>query len=253
MLRFIRNLKVRGKLMLFTALFVVAFMAAVAGAVFMINTVKVGGALYDEIRIYKDSIGNVALLKSDLNEVRGYLLEMIGERDKDARESCRGKIDEIASHADALFEEVLKVVRAEDVRTAITDAQGTWNDFKESMNGEVIPALAAGREDEARELAGGALKMRYNRFIEQSGGAADVLGLKIAELEENAVGSVRRNLILLGAVCGVILVVLFALAVGIIRSITGPLGKAIGIVQKNAMEVGSSSSEILSCGQIGRA
>jgi hypothetical protein len=44
-----------------------------------------------------------------------------------------------------------------------------WNAFKKTREDELVPAILAGREDEARKLAGGIQKDRYTRVQELIG------------------------------------------------------------------------------------
>lgn len=45
----------------------------------------------------------------------------------------------------------------------------TWSAFKKTREADLVPAILAGREDEARKLAGGVQKERYTRVQELIG------------------------------------------------------------------------------------
>ena len=85
MFRWTKALRLGGGLQLRTKMFVIAFAAlggmalTLAANLWTIETVKVGGPLYAQIRDRKDALEHLAILRADLNQIRAELAALAGE------------------------------------------------------------------------------------------------------------------------------------------------------------------------------
>lgn len=219
----IANLKIRDKLLVLIIAFLIPLIANTFLAVVFINQVKIGSVLYEQISDRRESLEYLALLKSDLNSVRAELLTLLLATTPNAMENGVAKIAVLSATIDTTFAYMGRQHFVEDVAVALTDANHTWQDFKKTRDDELIPAIMAGDLVLAKQLAGGVQKRRFNRFIEQIGGAVDVLTLKIGESEKaarNKVTLIIRSLLLIAAVPAAAAVVF---AFMIVASIQKPL------------------------------
>lgn len=219
----IANLKIRDKLLVLIIAFLIPLIANTFLAVVFINQVKIGSVLYEQISDRRESLEYLALLKSDLNSVRAELLTLLLATTPNAMENGVAKIAVLSATIDTTFAYMGRQHFVEDVAVALTDANNTWQDFKKTRDDELIPAIMAGDLVLAKQLAGGVQKRRFNRFIEQIGGAVDVLTLKIGESEKaarNKVTLIIRSLLLIAAVPAAAAVVF---AFMIVASIQKPL------------------------------
>lgn len=231
----IANLKIRDKLLILIISFLIPLIANTFLAVVFINQVKIGSVLYEQISDSRESLEYLALLKSDLNSVRAELLTLLLATTPNAMENGVAKITVLSATIDTTFAYMGRQHFVEDVAVALTDANNTWQDFKKTRDDELIPAIMAGDLVLAKQLAGGIQKRRFNRFIEQIGGAVDVLSLKIEESEKaarNKVTLIIRSLLLIAAVPAIIAVVL---AFMIISSIQNPLHLVMKSIQALGM------------------
>lgn len=112
-------------------------------------------------RHYETSLG-AAGLTSDLNEVRASLLTMMAVEGAD-RERTRTRLQELTKEIDGAFPEMIQ--RCDPTTaTHLQLAQAQWVAFRDTRDQELIPAIDAGKLDEARALALGVQRERYLRF-----------------------------------------------------------------------------------------
>ncbi len=216
-----RNLKIRNKLFLIIAVVFLGFAASISMGMYTINQVKVGSGLYNKISGYEHSLEKIALLKSDLNQVRGELTLLASETDKDKIEQFAAIVNELKSAIEAGFAEAMKSIESEERRIPIEDAQATWLEFIATVNDELMPAVNQGEMGRARELVTGVQKQRYHRFIDQIGTAVDTIELEIEELEKNAVVFIQKKMIYTSAVSGVLFLAILGFSLLIAGSISG--------------------------------
>ena len=75
-LTFGKNLRLRSKLLLITAIVFVGYTVSVLLGMVTLNQVKIGSKTYASIKNYNDSLFQLALLKSDLNEFHSDLISL---------------------------------------------------------------------------------------------------------------------------------------------------------------------------------
>lgn len=253
MLRFMRkpafmnnNVKLRFKLLLISAIVFIGFVLSTAMGIYIMNEVKVGSSLYKTIQNRKTSLEMIALLKSDLNQVRGEFATLIVETDRDKMAQIQTKIDEIKTEVESNFKAIVTMLDSEEKRIALQDAQSTWGEFIETANKELLPAIQ--REDRAlaKELATGIQKQRYGRFIDQVGGIVDTLQLEITDLEEATGKAVAKKVMFSAVVSGVLFAVIlgftFLLANSISRRIKTLKEFANTIAQGDLSVAGSNGT-----------
>ncbi|MFA4827946.1 MAG: methyl-accepting chemotaxis protein [Thermodesulfovibrionales bacterium] len=220
-LAFFKNLKLRPKLFLIMAVVLVGFVSSLFMGAYIINQVRVGGGLYKEIKNHKNTLEAIALLKSDLNQVRGELATLISETDKDKMNQVQAKITELKKEIDSKFSGIIAMmVSNEEKQIAIQDAQTTWTEFITTADNELLPAINSGNKTQANALATGIQKARYERFIDQVGGLADVLKLEIDEMEKNTDKIIRSKVIYAGAISGALFLIILGLTFILANSIS---------------------------------
>ncbi|MBI5641604.1 MAG: MCP four helix bundle domain-containing protein, partial [Nitrospirae bacterium] len=216
-----KGLKIRYKMLLIAVLVLIGFASSTTVGLYTLNQVKVGSGLYNKIQNYKNSLERIALLKSDLNQVRAEMTVLINEPDKDKIELITGGIRELQTDIETGFSETLKSIDVEERRIPIQDAQATWHEFIATVHEELLPAVSREERTQARDLATGIQKQRYERFIDQVGTAVDTLKLDIEELEKDAGIVVRKKMIYAAVVSGTLFMTILALTLLIGVSISG--------------------------------
>jgi len=217
---FFENLKLRPKFFLIMAVVFVGFVSSFFIGAYLINQVRVGGGLYKEISNRKNTLEAIALLKSDLNQVRGELATLLSETDQDNRSQIKAAINELKKDIDSKFSGIIAMLNNEEKKIAIQDAQATWTEFITTADNELLSAINSGNKTLANELATGIQKSRYERFIEQVGGIADVLKLEIDEMEQNTDKIIRSKVIFGGAISGALFLIILGLTFILVNSIS---------------------------------
>jgi methyl-accepting chemotaxis protein len=227
-------MKLRSKMLVLAGVVFLGFLSSTLMGLYIVNEVRVGGTIYQTIKNYKDLLEQIAILKSDLNQVRAETLNLILENEPDKLTQIQQNLDYLGGAINDSFDQVLATVRAEEKRIALQDAQGTWQEFSATLNSELLPLVLAGDQEEAHHLADGVQRQRYERFLDQVSGMVDLLTLEIEELEESAAVAVRSKALLSAGVSGVIFVIILLATLLITRAITRPLLKGVAFAQSVA-------------------
>ena len=235
-------MKLRNKMLLLAVGMLVGLACSVGFSLVLVNQVRVGGAIYQDIIDYKGLLEQIALLKSDQNQVRGEVLSMIMERDQDKIEQIRTSLDYLYSDVNGRFEATQTLDIDEEKRVALEDARNTWQEFQSTIQTEVTPLLQSGDFSAALEVTNGVQRMRYERFAEQMSGMVDILSLEIEELETQAASTIRSKTVFLLGVCALIFGLFFAFILMLSRSIVNPI--LLGVQFAEEIASGDFSSRL---------
>ena len=104
-------------------------------------------------------------LRVKATAARESLVTMLVNKDK--RGADHQKV--VKETADAVSATLSKMKAPAGKEAQMKELLDNWNAFKKTREDELVPAILAGREDEARKLAGGIQKDRYTRVQELIG------------------------------------------------------------------------------------
>lgn len=189
---FIDNFKLRPKMFLITGLVLVGFAASSIVGLLIINKVKIGGVLYKKIQNHRDSLENIALLKSDLNRIRAEITALIGETDKDKINQVNDYLEELIVEVESKFEKIFRAMDTGQKKQAVKDVRAQWEEFMNTMTDEMMSAIKRGDAAAARKLASGIQKSRYYRFIDRLEELVYVVKIEIEVLESTTAASVKK-------------------------------------------------------------
>ncbi len=229
---FVTRLNIRTNLIVLTLIVLISLTFSTYMGIYTLNQVKIGSSLYEEILDLKSSLEIVALLQSDLNQIRGDSLAMLGEENPDIKNQINENILELSGEIDFRFNEILQIIDDEEMKLPILDAQQTWSEFINSLNNEIIPAINKGNASTARELTSGIQKLRYERFLVQVESLVDTYTLTIEELEVITKDVVRSKIITVIAISVVMFAIVLFIAVMISSAIIIPLKKTAGYLER---------------------
>lgn len=82
-MKFIEDMKISRKLMLLMFCFLFAFVGSSVNYLLLMQRVRVGGALYDKIMMYRDRIEDIAFLQPRIEGLRGIVDNILGETDEE--------------------------------------------------------------------------------------------------------------------------------------------------------------------------
>lgn len=98
-------------------------------------------------------------LRGSLSAARESLVTMMLNKDK--RGADQQKL--VKETADAVSAKLAKMKAPAGKEAQFKELVDTWNAFKKTRETELVPAILAGKEDEARKLAGGIQKERITK------------------------------------------------------------------------------------------
>lgn len=103
--------------------------------------------------------GEFGDLKKKINDARESLVTMV--KNKDKRGADQQKL--VKDTADAVSATLAKIKAPAAKEAKFKELVATWNAFKETREGELVPLLLAGKQEEAEKLAGGVQKERFKK------------------------------------------------------------------------------------------
>ena len=98
-------------------------------------------------------------LRSQLSAARESLVTMMVNKDK--RGADQQKL--VKNTADAVSAALAKIKAPAGKEAQFKELAETWNAFKKTREVELVPAILAGKDDEAKKLAGGIQKERITK------------------------------------------------------------------------------------------
>jgi hypothetical protein len=104
-------------------------------------------------------------LRTKLSAARESLVTMLTNKDK--RGADQQKI--VKETADAVSAHLAKLKAPAGKEAQFNALVENWNAFKKTRENELVPAILAGKDDEARKLAGGIQKERITKCQEMVG------------------------------------------------------------------------------------
>lgn len=165
------DLKVRNKLFL-----------SFAGAVLIVLVIAF--VSYAELKSSNQSLENMykehylaslqaAELKSDINGVRAYLLNMTIQNEKTQKDVYHKKIQQLTLQIDNSFEQWFKhegesnkyQEQYKEMDSIFTKLQKTWTDFRNTRDSKIIPLIYAGKNKEATAIASGIQAKRFQEMV----------------------------------------------------------------------------------------
>jgi len=219
----IRNLKLRYKLLLLTAVVLSGLALSFGSGLYLIGKVRIGGELYNTIKNNQNALEKIAKLSAKLNHYRADVSIIIDEKNQDRVEQTKSKLDSLKAEINSGFTEVLGIMATEEKKIAIQDAQTTWSEFLTTVETDMLPAIMRGDRMTARQMATGVQEQRYDRFNDQIDSMVMMTGMENEELEANAVAVVKRTLLVAVTVSAAIFLIILLLIVTIGGSILNPV------------------------------
>jgi hypothetical protein len=98
-----------------------------------------------------------------LMEARGHLVTMIGSSDKSAYDGLKAKIHGASAKLDATLAAMAKSYNAGDEAKAAA-FKPTWEEFKQTRDGEIVPLIYAGKNAEAKAIGTGIQAQRMGKM-----------------------------------------------------------------------------------------
>ncbi len=213
-------------------------MALLLGVLFATSYFAISTLIGSQRRVFENNFGEVVdAMSFDANEgdIRAAMLSMVNVTNRADVDRLVQEIEDYSRHANELLTRLLH--QAENRPTTLAQLEA-WrsirDEYKASREKEVIPAIRAGRLDEARTLM---LTVQHDRFQKMRGITTQL----IDEARADSRAAVRhaehlgRVLLAVAAAVGIVsLVVGLTMVAYLTRLIARPLSRLLGWTQKLA-------------------
>jgi methyl-accepting chemotaxis protein len=241
---------IRGKLTWLFGVFAVTFVVFGVLAYTTVQTVRVGGPVYDRIVQGKDLVADILPPPDYLVESYLVVLELVDETDPariaqlvETSKRLRGEYETRMAH----WQEVLEPGELRE--TMVEASRKPALEFLDVRDTQFLPAIAAGNRDAARALAHGALKDAYEQHRKAIDRVVALANERNAADENQAAGLLRnRTLLLVGiGLLGLLLSAVSALVIG--RQLWQGLSRTSGTLQAAAEQTLSAAQQVASASQ----
>jgi hypothetical protein len=131
----------------------------------MKNVLIIGVAVSSIFVTQLASAATICDVKLALGDARSNLVSMVGSKDKAEQEALKAKVDE----ATTKLEETTKAMLADDNKDddeKLTTFEKTWAEFKGTREADIVPAIYAGDNAKAKEIATGVQAERMKAMNE---------------------------------------------------------------------------------------
>src|SRR3989338_7642650 len=183
---------------------------------------------------YTASVG-VEILHSKVNAVRIALMNMMNESEKSKQDSQYKIIKDLTGEIDTRFNNLLKnTAMKEDMIAIIKEANNIWIAFKDTRDSELIPAIYAGRQKEAKALAMGIQRERYNKFVALTDDMIEKETKEAKDAVETSQTRYRTLIIIFGIIGFVAIGTSIFMAILFIRGIAAPVKRMAEIARRVA-------------------
>ena len=229
---FIGNLKIRSKLALVTAVFLIGSGGTAWLAFHTLSIVEVNGSLYREITKDKDLLADVLPPPEYILETNLLAFEMLEADDENARDAIAAKIRARRDEFEQRHEYWSKELTAGGIRDLIAvKSYAPAERYYEILDGQFVPAIRAGDRSLAREIALGPLKQAY---AEHRAAVDEIVAAATREsnaIERSAAEVIRSNSARLLLLALVAVGVVVALLQVISRMISDPMQQAVSVLR----------------------
>jgi methyl-accepting chemotaxis protein len=254
MLGLIRNAKTRTKLLLgFGTMMLFVGLIAGVGSWGLTTLHHSLGQLHDDHFEICVSLSDAA---SRMNAQRAHLLAMMQAKERAAQEKEHEAIRQASRECEATLDHLQKANLAPDTRTKLAAVRQSWDDYRKACDNELIPAVYAGRTQEALALATGVQRDHFRKSAD--GIRAIVNESRTQALRFKMEGDERYDTVRLYflIICGAALAAGVILALVFNRMIAMPLvdmGNAIDRLSAGDLRVSVATESKDEVGQVAHA
>lgn len=224
----IKDLRVKHKMFLLIGIFTGGFLFFGAITYSTINTIKINGEIYQEVKRENDLLIDIAAPNNYLIEAVYNSMRLV---DEDKPEKIQSFIERLKK-AHEKYEQShafwSKELPEGEVKELITvKSHKSAEEFLNKVEKELIPLVLAGKRAEADALSGGFLRQKFvehRGFIDQ---AEELTRKNLAAHEQSAKSVVGWRTASLIGLALLINVIVNLLGLLIVRSLVAPLGKVV--------------------------
>jgi methyl-accepting chemotaxis protein len=234
--RFFGTMRLRKKMLLLMAVLLVGFLIIALTWIQTLNRVRIGGSGYQSVALLHEKLTESMRLKADILRVRAEELRLTEETDNEKIRRGIASIEKLARDIPEGFSSTANGIDPARKKDPLSDTRKTWGKLSAVVLNEMIPAVRRGDTARAKELAGGAQALRYERIVAELDALTDTLRAETTAAESKADGYARKT-IAVGSVVGggaflLVLLIAWGLAHSAVRSLTAEAAFARAVVDE---------------------
>ncbi|MDR7505836.1 MAG: methyl-accepting chemotaxis protein [Armatimonadota bacterium] len=168
---------------------------------------------------------------ADLNGVRALLLGMMATKDRDAQQRLHGQIKDLTRAIDERLDRLQKAGLGGALEARVANVQRVWQEFRDTRDTQLIPAILAGRLEEARALATGIQAERYRTFAAGAAEAISEARQQALHFKEDARARYRWSVLVFVALSAGAAAAGLGLAIVYDRVMATPLARAARVLE----------------------
>jgi len=232
----LKNLKVKQKMQLLIGVFMCGFIGYAIFSNVTLNTLKVNGALYNDIKNNQDLLTDIAAPDVYLIEACYNSMRLVDEEKPEKIQEFIKRVKDAEARYEERFAHWMKTLPEGKVKELIgVKSHEKAQIFFKVANNELIPAVLNGERQKATDLSGGIMRktfVEHRNFIDE---AEKLTREELQHQEENASSLVTWRVSFLIAIA--VAIFLFVLIFGyfVVRSIVGPLQDVVAKMKNIAL------------------
>lgn len=245
------SLRLRTRMFLLSASACIALVTVIVLGALLLDTVRINGAQYMSIRNSKDALEKIALLKSDIYQLNSEVLNFIAVRGQTEGQALLAKIKDHSDDIDFKYSDVQRLISSKEKREAIIKAEAIWNDYRQTLLEEIIPAVQRGDLGRAQALLQGTQRQRFSSFSSTIAFMVDSLRRDVYKTEQDVAQTIRTKTVLTVGVTLLLIGLIGLFAFIISESVTNPIKRCVSFARKVADGDLTSPLSIPHCGELG--
>ncbi len=220
----LKNLKIKYKLFILLAVFVIGFIVFGGLAYKTITDNKFDGKNYYEISLRKDLVADILPPPEYIIETHLTTYEMLNETNSENIKKMSEYINGLKSEYDKRHDYWVKNLPEGDMRKAmVEDSYKYADEYFKTLSNEFIPVVESGNKDKAKDILDTKLNPLYSEHRKYIDSVVEFANKQTIEIEKQARESYDKDIIYMIVVALAILLVSVAICLIIIRIITKPL------------------------------
>ena len=226
-----RSLRLRTKLLLISAIVFVGLALSGIMGWYTLNDVKIGSRSYLSIRSNSDSLFQLALVKSDLNEAYTALVSLTNAEDPARLVQLAAAFEEKRAGVEMKLEAISGGLGDAKKQDILREAQRLWTETASAAKSDIVPAVRRGESARARKLIDTVITERYQKIIEEVSVVVFGLVEDIAAQEERSAAAIKAKISLTMVVNAGLFIFISALIMMVGNAIIGAVRKAGEVVE----------------------
>lgn len=220
----LRRMKVKYKLFLLVAIFLVGFLAFGIYSDKIINDIKINGDMYKEIISGKDLVADILPPPEYIVETHLTTLELLNENDMSKVGNLiqyEGKLEKDYNERHEVW---LKNLTQSDMKKSfVEDSYKPAKEYYTVLNNEFIPSIKNGDKQKAKEIVDTKLEKLYTEHRNNIDKVVELANNQNSTIEKSARNEIEFELAMLILIALFIVAVVIIICAYIIKSITSPL------------------------------